>query len=127
MKLIQFLTFLGLSLFSVSTMGQVKTVTPEQMNTDAKKVKASFLDVRTPQEWNKGHIQGALHLDLFNDNFESELKKLDKNKVYYVYCAVGGRSAEACEMMVKMGFKNVYNMQGGFNAWSKAGLPVTNK
>jgi len=127
MKLMQFFTFLGLSLLSASTMGQVKTVTPQQMNMDAKKVKASFLDVRTPQEWNKGHIQGAIHLDLFNDNFESELKKLDKNKVYYVYCAIGGRSAEAGEMMIKMGFKNVYNMKGGFNAWTKAGLPATAK
>lgn len=92
------------------------------MNNQATKQKAIFLDVRTPQEWNKGHIKGATHLDIFNDDFEAQLKKLDKTKVYYVYCAVGGRSAEASDMMVKLGFKNVYNMQGGFNAWQKAGL-----
>ena len=64
-------------------------------------------------------------LDIFNDNFEAELQKLDKTKTYYVYCATGGRSSEACETMIRLGFKHVYNMQGGFKAWTKAGLPAT--
>jgi len=125
MKFIHTLTLLVFTLLSVPLMAQVKTITPQEMNTQAKKEKAVFLDVRTPQEWNKGHIAGALHYNLFDDHFESELKKLDKTKVYYVYCAVGGRSAEAAQTMINLGFKHVYNMQGGFNAWTKAGLPST--
>ncbi|HLP32978.1 MAG TPA: rhodanese-like domain-containing protein [Bacteroidia bacterium] len=102
---------------------QVINLTPKEMFSQSKKAKAVYLDVRTPQEWTKGHIKSATHLDIFRDDFEAELKKLDKNKTYYVYCAVGGRSGEATVLMSKLGFKHIYNMQGGFKAWEKEGLP----
>lgn len=102
---------------------QVINLTPKEMFSQSKKAKAVYLDVRTPQEWTKGHIKYATHLDIFRDDFEAELKKLDKNKTYYVYCAVGGRSGEATVLMSKLGFKHIYNMQGGFKAWEKEGLP----
>lgn len=102
---------------------QVINLTPKEMFAQSKKAKAVYLDVRTPQEWTKGHIKSATHLDIFRDDFETELKKLDKNKTYYVYCAVGGRSGEATVLMSKLGFKHIYNMQGGFKAWEKEGLP----
>ena len=112
------------TLFSLMVAAQqVINLTPKEMNTKAAKEKAVYLDVRTPQEWNKGHIAKALHIDIFSDDFEAQLKKLDKNKTYYVYCAVGGRSSEATAVMAKLGFKHIYNMQGGFKAWEREGLP----
>jgi|SRR5688572_8337984 len=78
-----------------------------------------ILDVRTKGEVAKGSIDNHVHLDIFNDNFESEIDKLDKNKPVYVYCAVGGRSSEAMQMMNKKGFKEVYNLAGGYTAWKK--------
>jgi rhodanese-related sulfurtransferase len=84
----------------------------------------TLLDVRTPQEYTKGHLTNSRNLDIFNDNFKEELTKLDKTKPYYVYCHSGGRSMEAAELMQEMGFTKVYNMTGGITAWKEAGLPV---
>lgn len=76
------------------------------------------LDVRTPAETSKGVIKGAKELDFRAEDFREQLTKLDNNKTYLVYCQSGGRSSSACSMMEEMGFKNVYNLVGGYKAWS---------
>lgn len=81
--------------------------------------KGTILDVRTPGEVAKGAIKGSINLDFFDDNFESKLDQLDKKKPVYVYCAAGGRSGDAMELMKKKGFAEVYNLDGGYNAWNK--------
>ena len=81
--------------------------------------KGTLLDVRTPGEIAKGSIKGSVKLDFFDDNFESKLDQLDKTKPVYVYCAAGGRSSDAMDMMKKKGFVEVYNLLGGYNAWVK--------
>ena len=81
-----------------------------------------LIDVRTKGEVAKGAIEGSTNIDLFDDNFEAKIEKLDKNKPVYVYCASGGRSGEAMEMMTKKGFKEVYNLEGGYSAWKKAAV-----
>ncbi len=83
-----------------------------------------ILDVRTPGEFKKGYIKDARLLDIFSDEFDTELNKLDRNATYYVYCASGGRSAECSEKMQELGFKKVYDLDNGMGAWRKAGLPV---
>ncbi|HEX8040410.1 MAG TPA: rhodanese-like domain-containing protein, partial [Chryseosolibacter sp.] len=75
------------------------------------------IDLRTPDEIKGGKIAGAVEIDYFGPNFEPALKRLDKNKVYLLYCASGGRSGETAQLMDKMGFKNLYNMEGGFREW----------
>ena len=81
--------------------------------------KGTLLDVRTPGEIAKGSIKGSVNMDFFDDNFESKLDQLDKTKPVYVYCAAGGRSSDAMDMMKKKGFVAVYNLLGGYNAWVK--------
>ncbi len=83
-----------------------------------------ILDVRTPGEYKKGFIKNARLLDIFGDNFDAELNKLDRNATYYVYCASGGRSAECAEKMQTLGFKKVYDLDGGMGAWRNANMPV---
>jgi rhodanese-related sulfurtransferase len=85
---------------------------------------AVLLDVRTPDETAKGVIPSAKQLDYFKKDFESEVAKLDKSKTYFLYCAAGGRSGETAELMTKLGFKNVYNLKEGFEAWKKAKMPI---
>ncbi len=80
--------------------------------------KGQLVDVRTPGEFNRGYIEGAKNINIA-DNFAENIQKLDKNKPVYVYCAVGGRSSQAMRMMHQMGFKEVYNLMGGYNAWAK--------
>ncbi len=96
----------------------------EAFNEQMKKESGTLIDVRTPGEHKKGYIDGAVLMDIFNDNFDTELAKLDKTKTYYVYCAKGGRSEECTEKMKALGFKKVYDLDGGFSDWLKAGLPV---
>ncbi len=83
------------------------------------------LDVRTPAEFAAGHVPDATLLDFYGSQFRTELEKLDKNKNYVVYCHTGNRSGQATALMHSLGFKHVYDVQGGIAAWEQAGLPVT--
>jgi phage shock protein E len=86
--------------------------------------KIVVLDVRTADEYAKGHISGAKNLDFFADDFSSKLEALDKSQPYLVHCAAGGRSAQARDLMQKLHFEKIYHLEGGLNAWEKAGKPV---
>jgi rhodanese-related sulfurtransferase len=77
------------------------------------------LDVRTPMEVSGGYIDGAtLFIDFYSSDFKTQIAKLDKSKKYIVYCHAGGRSAEAADLLIKKGFKNIYNLEGGFSSWT---------
>lgn len=78
---------------------------------------AVVLDVRTPQEINKGYLKGAIFMDFYDSTFKQQVNNLDKDKPVFVYCAIGGRSWDAAQMMVDMGFKNVYDLKGGIIIW----------
>ncbi|HIA06120.1 MAG TPA: rhodanese-like domain-containing protein [Flavobacteriales bacterium] len=77
-----------------------------------------LIDLRTPNEYEEGHIEGSVNIDFFADNFEDKIAKLDKNKTVYIYCAGGGRSGETLKLMKKTGFKTVYNLPIGYDGWS---------
>jgi rhodanese-related sulfurtransferase len=121
------LTLTGCSQKAPSTSNhqasEVKLVTPKIFASELQARKGILLDVRTPGEYKKGHLQNARLLDLFSDSFQAELSKLDTTQTYFVYCGVGGRSAEVCELMQHQGFKLVFDMDGGFNRWKQEGLP----
>ena len=78
-----------------------------------------LIDVRKPLEIRKGKLEGALELDVYGKNFNSEIIKLDREKTYLVYCATGRRSVLASRTMLEFGFKNIYNLVGGYNAWKR--------
>ena len=79
------------------------------------------LDVRTKKEYDAGHVPGAVLLDFNSPDFEKKIATLDKDTTYLVHCAAGGRSAKASAKMGALNFKNVYNLEGGYRAWEKAG------
>ena len=76
-----------------------------------------ILDVRTPDEYNAGHIPNATLVNFYDADFKTKVQALDKDKTYLVYCAAGGRSSKASTLMTDNGIKAVYNLQGGFNKW----------
>jgi rhodanese-related sulfurtransferase len=82
------------------------------------------LDVRTPEEFGRGHIPGAVNIDVQSPEFEKKMAAMDKDKTYLVHCASGVRSVRACDKLEKMKFTTLYNLEGGFRAWQKAGKPV---
>jgi rhodanese-related sulfurtransferase len=83
-----------------------------------------LIDIRTASEHKKGIIPEALLLDFFSENFEFALDKLDKSKIYYIYCASGGRSSEASELMLKKGFMHIVDLDGGIKKWKEANFPI---
>lgn len=119
--LLTFLFVLGFTSCSAQT-GNVVDVPTLQAGLASGDVQ--LVDVRTPQEWSTGHIEGALHIDWFDDDFKAHVSKLDKAKPVRLYCAAGGRSEEAREMLHEMGFTDVKDLDGGISAWKKAGAPV---
>lgn len=80
--------------------------------------KGVILDVRTDDEFNEGSIPDALNIDIYKgQGFIYRVEELDKSKNYYVYCAAGVRSANACNAMEQLGFENTFNLLGGFSNW----------
>lgn len=84
-----------------------------------KKSGVQLIDVRTSREFSNGFIAGAKNIDYNGDSFEKQIKKLDKNKPVLVYCAAGGRSENAAELLKEWGFKEVYDLIGGYNGWKE--------
>ena len=94
----------------------------EQMSSDAPIV---VLDVRTKGEFNSGHLNNALNIDVKSASFKDKISKLDKDKTYLVYCRSGKRSKMAQGIMKELHFKKAINMLGGFIAWQKSGQPFS--
>ena len=130
----------GVILFAVMlTMASVQAEEEQVTAVDKIKVTAAkeyvaghdnaiIMDVRTPAEYDMSHITGALNVNVQDDDFESMVAGLDRDKTYLVHCTknpVGGRSSRALETLQQMGFKNLYSLEGGYIAWQEAELPLT--
>lgn len=120
--------FVLLLAFSSCTNGQ-KTentnLTPSEFSEKLKETpEAQLVDVRTPGEVAGGFIDHAVNIDYNGADFESKIAKLDKSKPVFVYCLSGGRSGSAASDMRSMGFKTVYELEGGIMKWNAAKMPL---
>jgi|JI8StandDraft_1071087.scaffolds.fasta_scaffold00034_11 rhodanese-related sulfurtransferase len=98
--------------------GHVENVAAAEFQSRLAEDSAAFLlDVRTPAEFNAGHLPNAINLDVLDDCFNTAVSDLDKTKTYFVYCRSGGRSGQACLCMADQGFA-VVNLRGGINSWT---------
>jgi adenylyltransferase/sulfurtransferase len=84
-----------------------------------------FVDVREPDEWEEGHIPGAVYVS--RGRLESRIEGLipDKSRPLVVYCSVGARSAFATKVLAEMGYEDVLNLAGGFADWKRNGFEIT--
>ena len=83
------------------------------------------LDVRTPEEYNAGHIPGALNFDFRSPDFAQQIDQLDRTKPYLVHCQSGGRSTRSLEVFKDQQFQSIYHLDGGIRAWKEEGGIVT--
>ncbi len=81
---------------------------------------AQLIDVRTPDEFESGHLKDAINININSTDFEQKVNALMKEKPVFVYCLSGGRSSKAASIMKSKGFKTVYEM-AGIMAWRNAG------
>jgi thioredoxin len=116
------ITFLLISCQGQTTKG-IQTL---DAKTYAEKLKttpnAQFLDVRTPQEYSVEHIGNAVNVNWNGDDFVAKALTYDKSKPVFVYCKVGGRSAQAANKLAELGFKEIYNLDGGIMKWNSSGI-----
>jgi rhodanese-related sulfurtransferase len=83
------------------------------------------LDVRTAEEFAEGHLDGAIMIDFYGDDFTDRLAELDRDRPYLLYCRSGNRSSQARQIMIDLGFTDVADIDGGILAWTRAELPLT--
>lgn len=102
----------------------LKNLNAEEFEKGIARENIQIIDVRTPQEYNDKHIRSSKNININDANFEKEFLKLDKSKPVYVYCLAGSRSTRAGEFAAKNGFNEVYNLEGGMNAWMGSKKPI---
>jgi len=83
-----------------------------------------ILDIRTPGEYQSGHLKNATMIDYYSKSFVDEVGRLDKEKAYLVYCRSGNRSARSMDLFNKLQFQKIYHLSSGINSWISEGLPL---
>lgn len=111
------------------TMGlDAQQITPVTSVEAAKMIKTGkewvVLDVRTPAEFNAGHIKGAINIDVNRPDATEQYNKLNKNAKYLVVCRTRNRSGVVTNYMAKQGFKTIYQITDGMAGWTANGLPT---
>jgi rhodanese-related sulfurtransferase len=91
----------------------IKVLSSEAFKAKVENKEVQLIDVRTPNEFQSGHIKGAKNIDFYSGKFNEEFNKLDKNKPVYVYCRSGRRSRETAIKLAAMGFTEIYDLKGG--------------
>jgi thioredoxin len=88
----------------------------------SKNENAQLIDVRTPEEFASEKINDAKNINWNGSDFVAQAEKLDKSKPVFVYCKVGGRSAQAADKLAELGFTEIYNLDGGIMKWNASGM-----
>lgn len=114
------LFLLTLLLTSTWMTAQFKSVPISSWDADQSE-QAILVDVRTEEEFDQGHLCGALNIDFKADDFKSTIQKLPKSTPVYLYCRTGRRSESAATLLEELGFENITNLEGGYVAYTEEG------
>ncbi len=106
--------YLIFKLFGLLGRLGIKQISPKELD---QKKGMMILDVRTNKDYERGHIPGAIHVPL--SDIGDKIKKLKKDKELVVYCQNGNRSIWAIKRLMGMGYKNLFNLKGGYSAWKR--------
>jgi len=129
-KMKKVLTILSVAIMVLATsckdesQGEIKLVTPEEMQTLLEQKDVQLVDVRTPKELEDGFIDNAQNIDFNSPTFDEDILKLDKSKPVVLYCKSGGRSAKCAEKLKAAGFIKVFDLDGGITKWKFKGFKI---
>ena len=107
---------LAATALAIGCSNRYDSVNAQDFAETLKKPDVQIIDIRTPQEFNEGHIPGAVNIDLYSEDFFEQMDCLDKDKPVAVYCRGGRRSKIAAERFVGKGFE-VTELNGGIITW----------
>ena len=119
MKILKFFAAALIALFAVGSLNACATASEDPASF------AQIIDVRTPEEWSTGHVDGAVLYDISGAEFANQIAALDPAADYFVYCRSGNRAGQAIQYMTSQGFTGkLVNGGGVANAASTLGLDV---
>lgn len=102
----------------------IKNVTAIEFNKLITEGNGQLVDIRTPNEFKAGHIEGAVIVDFYSSDYRANLDKLDKSKPIYIYCRSGSRSGKSIGLLKQLGFKEIVNLQRGIIDWQRNGYSL---
>jgi len=105
-------------IFCPKSHNNIKILSSEEFNDRVSDKKVQLVDVRTPREFQAGHIKNATNINYNSSAFEPEFNKLDKTKPLYIYCRSGVRSRHATFKLAHLGFLEIYDLRGGILRWN---------
>jgi len=108
---------------STKNSANITTLGPVVFNEQISSGNATLVDVRTPSEFAEGKIPGAVNINLHDNNFETQITALPKDKPVYIYCLSGGRTKEAADIFAKNGY-TVNVLEGGILKWNAMQMPL---
>ena len=111
--------YLIISFLVVLACGSKENISITDLQEDALE-NALLIDVRTPEEFSSGHLEKAININWYDADFKEQIEDLDRGKTVYVYCKAGGRSAKAATVFRELGFKDVVNLEGGYDVYLEA-------
>jgi rhodanese-related sulfurtransferase len=115
--------FLMVACTSPST-SQVQQISNQDLVKLMENKDLQLIDVRTPEEVADGFIKGAINIDFRGADFESKIGAMDRNKPIAVYCGAGIRSGGASELLLELGFQDIYDLSEGFSQWKEDSQPI---
>ncbi|MDP6922373.1 MAG: rhodanese-like domain-containing protein [Lutibacter sp.] len=89
-----------------------------------KSVGHTLVDIRSPEEFASGHLQGAVNINYFDENFLTQLATFNKEQPLFIYCRSGNRTAKASPAIRASGFQKLYDLAGGIKQWKASGYPL---
>jgi rhodanese-related sulfurtransferase len=112
MKIFLFSLYIGLT----SQTSSVKVLEKDNFQVLMQQ-ESQVIDVRTPEEYALGYIEGAILIDYKAADFHASISALNRNVTYLIYCRSGNRSGKASIIMDSLGFKKIYDLKGGYMNW----------
>lgn len=124
MKKHNVLILLFIVMLSVSFTGYSQDKANHLLNNSSfqqviEQTEVQLIDVRTPKEFSEGTIEYAKNIDFLGENFLEQTKNLSKDKPLYIFCKSGKRSEKARNLLLENGFKEVYELEGGYTKWKE--------
>jgi len=129
-RIIFSIVFLGFFLFSPGARSgeQFTAVSPKEASALIEKHKGDsdfiILDIRTPGEYQRGHIENSIMIDFYSKTYAEEVNRLDKTKIYLIHCRSGNRSTRSMGLFNKLQFEKIYHLSSGIYGWNSEGLPL---
>ncbi|RBP32960.1 rhodanese-related sulfurtransferase [Oceanihabitans sediminis] len=96
-----------------------KVLSKEAFKSQIENNEVQLIDVRTPEEFAEGHIEGAVNIDYYSEDLTEKLNKLNKEAPVYLYCRSGNRSNKTSKQLEEMGFTEIYDLEGGILNYNK--------